>query len=219
MRLLLLEDDPELAPEIVMGLRERGFGVDHATTIAQADEAITVTNYDCLVLDRTVPDGDSLDLVAALRARGELVPVLLLTARALVSDRVAGFETGADDYLVKPFAFAELVARLRALSRRRDVVRPPVLAVGDLELDVPRHTVTRAGILLYLTAKEFSVLEVLMEHGGDVVSRSELIDRCWDDASDPSSNVVDVLIGQLRKRLGAPDPIETIRGVGYRMTR
>jgi DNA-binding response OmpR family regulator len=217
MKLLLLEDDPELGPEILLGLRERGFAVDHVTTIAEADLAVTVGTYDCLVFDRTVPEGDSLDLVRSFRSTGQFTPVIMLTARALISDRVAGFEQGADDYLVKPFAFAELVARVRALSRRRDGARAPVLASTNLELDVPRHTVTRAGVLLSLTAKEFAVLEALMQRGEDVITRSELIDRCWDEASDPASNVVDVLIGQLRKRLGAPDPIETVRGVGYRM--
>jgi two-component system copper resistance phosphate regulon response regulator CusR len=217
VKLLVLEDDVDLGPILAAGLREAGFVVDHVVTMADADLALSVHTYDCLVADRMVADGDSVDLVADLRARGLLLPVLLLTAMDAITDRVAGFEQGADDYLVKPFALAELVARVRALSRRGDLTRAPVLTHGGLSLDVPRHRVSRDGVLLTLTAKEFAVLEVLMHFGGDVVSRSELIDRCWDELRDPMSNVVDVLIGQLRRRLGAPNIITTVRGVGYRL--
>ncbi|WP_306216081.1 winged helix-turn-helix domain-containing protein, partial [Actinoplanes sp. RD1] len=131
--------------------------------------------------------------------------------------RVSGFEHGADDYLVKPFAMAELVARVRALCRRDQPPRLPELTVGDLTLDVPTHRVRRAGVLLTFTAKEFAVLEALMLRAGEAVTRSELIDRCWDEMSDPASNVVDVVIRQLRRKLGPPDPIESLRGVGYRI--
>ena len=217
VKVLLLEDDRELAPEVVAGLRHHGFVVDHVTTCADADLQVAISRYDCLVLDRTVPDGDAVQLVARLRAAGVQTAVLLLTARSLVSDRVEGFEQGADDYLVKPFAFAELVVRIRALARRVAVARPPVLRVGGLELDVPRHRVRLDGVLLTLSAKEFAVLEVLMGSAGDVVTRTELVDRCWDEQSEPSSNVVDVLIGQLRRRLGAAEAIEAVRGVGYRL--
>ncbi|KTR05296.1 winged helix-turn-helix domain-containing protein [Curtobacterium luteum] len=218
MKVLLLEDDVELGAAVVDGLRDEGFVVDHVATIRDADLQRSVTHYDCLVLDRTVPDGDAIGLVDALRRAGDTTPTLLLTARDRVSDRVAGFEHGADDYLVKPFAFAELTARIRALGRRASDPTPPVLRVGDLELDTARHEVRRSGVPVALTAKEFTVLEVLLTAAGRVVGRTELLERGWDEMSAPGSNVVDVLVGQLRRRLGSPDPIETVRGVGYRVT-
>lgn len=219
MRVLLLEDDDDLADELVEALRDFDFSVDRVGTLADADVAIAVTEFDCLVLDRTVPDGDAVDLLQGLRDDGNGVPVLLLTARDRISDRVAGFESGADDYLVKPFAFAELVMRIRALTRRRPHLRPTTLEAAGIRLDSATHRVWRDGVQLLPTSKEFAVLEMLMEHAGDAVSRSRLIEHCWDEASEPSSNVVDVLVGQLRRRLGAPDPITTIRGVGYRFER
>lgn len=217
MRVLVLEDDAELRDLIGSGIRRAGIAVDTAATLAEADVLLTVTRYDCLVADRGLPDGDGADLVTRLRADGALLPILLLTALGAVHERVDGFERGADDYLVKPFAMAELVARVRALTRRTSVSRAPVVRVGDLELDLPRRRVVRAGVLLSVTAKEFAVLDVLAENPGDVVTRSELIDRCWDEQTEPMSNVVDVLIGQLRKKLGPPDLIETVRGIGYRL--
>jgi DNA-binding response OmpR family regulator len=217
MRLLLLEDDDILRDETAGRLRRAGFAVDAVTTLADARFQGDVVSYDCLVLDRTVPDGDAVDLVAELRRAGSTVPVLFLTARDAVAERVAGFEHGGDDYLVKPFAFPELIARVRALTARRDRPITTELQVGDLRLDPLRHRVTRDGILLSMTPKEFAVLAVLMEEPGAVVSRSELIDRCWDEMHDPASNVVDVAVLQLRRTLGAPDPIETVRGVGYRI--
>ncbi|WP_328492038.1 response regulator transcription factor [Streptomyces sp. NBC_00414] len=217
MRVLVLEDDPDLGPVVAARLRGAGFAVDLARTLAEADLKLSVNSYDCVVADRSVPDGDSLTLLAEHRRTGSALPFLLLTALDTVSDRVAGFEHGADDYLVKPFAFAELVVRVRALCRREQPARLPVLRAGDLEVDLPRRRVSRAGVLLSLSAKEFSVLEVLMLRAGEVVTRTELIERCWDEAGEPMSNVVDVLIGQLRRRLGPPDPIGTVRGVGYRL--
>ncbi|MEU7138985.1 response regulator transcription factor [Nocardia sp. NPDC046473] len=217
MRLLVLEDDSELGPAIARGLREAGFAVDVAVDLADADFKLAVNTYDCLIADRMLPDGDVLTLLAAQRTAGSTLPVLLLTALDAVSDRVTGFEHGADDYLVKPFAFAELNARVRALCRRGQPVRPPQLWVGDLELDHPRRRVRRGGVLLALTAKEFAVLEVLMMRAGEVVTRSELIESCWDEQTEPLSNVVDVLIGQLRRQLGPPELIVTMRGVGYRI--
>jgi len=217
VKLLLLEDDAELAPALLAALRDQGFVVDHVTTIADADVLVATSHHDVLVLDRTVPDGDALDLVDRLRRDGVTTPVLLLTARGQVADRVAGFEHGADDYVVKPFALPELVARLRALARRPGAERARVLTSGRLTLDVVRHRLTLDGILLSPTPKEFAVLEVLLEHAGEVVTRAELVERCWDELTEPSSNVVDVLVGQLRRRLGDPDLIETVRGVGYRL--
>ncbi|MER7468927.1 response regulator transcription factor [Streptomyces sp. NPDC097981] len=217
MRVLVLEDDPDLGPVITTALREAGFAVDFAADLAGADFKLAVNTYDCLIADRILPDGDALTLLAAQRTRGSTVPVLLLTALDAVTDRVAGFEHGADDYLVKPFAFAELTARVRTLCRRAQPARLPQLRAGDLELDLPRRRVRRAGVLLTLTAKEFAVLEVLMLRAGEVVSRTDLIERCWDENAEPLSNVVDVLIGQLRRKLGPPEIISTVRGVGYRL--
>ncbi|MFF7636565.1 winged helix-turn-helix domain-containing protein [Kitasatospora sp. NPDC008050] len=217
MRVLVLEDDPRLGPEIADGLRRAGFAVDLAADLAEADLKLSLTDYHCLVADRALPDGDALGLVAERRAAGWLRPVLLLTAMDSVADRVAGFEHGADDYLVKPFAAAELAARVRNLCRRPEPARLPQLRLGDLELDLPRRRVSRAGVLLTLTAKEFSVLELLMLQAGTVVTRTRLIESCWDELNEPMSNVVDVLIRQLRRRLGPPDPIQTVRGVGYRL--
>ena len=217
VKVLLLEDDSELAPELVAGLHRHGFVVDLVGTCADADLQVAVSRYDCLVLDRRVPDGDGLALIERWRASGVTTPALVLTARAEVADRVDGFERGADDYLVKPFALAELVVRLRTLALRVPAARPRVLRAGDLELDVARHRVTLDGVLLTLSAKEFAVLEVLLEHAGDVVGRGELVARCWDEMSEPGSNVVDVLVGQLRRKLGSAHLVETVRGVGYRL--
>jgi len=216
MKVLLLEDDVRMADEVADGLRRHGMAVDVAGTLADADLHLAIGTYDCLVLDRMVPDGDALDLVARLRADDVRTPVLLLTARSDVADRVDGFEYGADDYVVKPFALAELLARVRALSRRQRDRQPDVLRAGHLLLDVRRHRVTDDGVLLTLTAKEFAVLEVLLESAGDVVSRTELIERCWDEAHDPMSNVVDVVVAQVRHKLSTPAVIEPVRGVGYR---
>ncbi|MCX4748736.1 response regulator transcription factor [Kitasatospora sp. NBC_01287] len=216
MRVLVLEDDPGLGPEIADTLRRAGFAVDLAVDLAEADLKLSITDYHCLVADRALPDGDAIGLLADRRRAGWLRPVLLLTAMDSVADRVTGIEAGADDYLVKPFAAAELVARVRNLCRRPEP-RSPELRLGDLELDLPRRRVTRGGVLLSLTAKEFAVLELLMLQARCVVTRSRLIESCWDERHEPMSNVVDVLIGQLRRRLGPPDPIETVRGAGYRL--
>lgn len=217
MRVLVIEDDVELRTRVVTGLGRSGTAVDAVGSIADADFTMSVNRYDCVVADRTLPDGDAVTFVASLRAAGDAVPVLLLTALGGLGDRVTGFEHGADDYLVKPFAMAELVMRVRALTRRSHPPRVPVVTVGDIELDLPRRRVSRAGILLTLTAKEFAVLEVLAEQPGAVVTRSELIERCWDESTEPMSNVVDVAVGQLRRRLGEPAVIETVRGAGYRL--
>jgi DNA-binding response OmpR family regulator len=217
MRVLVVEDDPELGPPIADGLRTAGFAVDLAEQLAEAHLKAAVNTYDCVVADRGLPDGDALDLLREWRRSGDTTPVLLLTSYGTVEDRVTGFEHGADDYLVKPFAMAELTARVRALCRRGQPMSPPVIAVGNLTMDLPRRRVRRSGVLLMLTAKEFAVLETLMVRPGQVVTRSELIESCWDEMSDPMSNVVDVVIAQLRRKLGAPDLIETVRGAGYRV--
>lgn len=217
MKLLLLEDDVALRREVGRVLRDAGWAVDAVESLADADLAASVGGYACFVFDRMVGDGDAVDLVSVLRRRGDSTPVLLVTARDTVDDRVGGFDHGADDYLVKPFARAELIARTRALGRRHGHQSAPVLRSGGLELDVQRHTVRRDGVLLALRAKEFSVLHELLRAAGTVLTRSDLIERCWDEMHDPASNVVDAVIAQLRRALDAPDPIETVRGVGYRL--
>ncbi|MEU2253949.1 response regulator transcription factor [Nocardia xishanensis] len=215
MRVLVIEDDEGLGNEVAGGLRAAGFAVDLAHRLADADLKISVNTYDCLVVDRGMPDGDGLQLVAAHRAGGERVPVLMLTARDGLADRIAGFEHGADDYLVKPFALSELAARVRALCRRREHPVSARIMLGDIDIDLPRRRVQRGGILRSLTPKEFAVLELLATRAGTVVSRSELIECCWDEMAEPASNVVDAVIAQLRRKLGGPPVIETVRGTGF----
>ncbi|MFD8497580.1 response regulator transcription factor [Amycolatopsis sp. NPDC059657] len=215
MRVLVVEDDRELGAEVAGGLRAVGYAVDLAETLADADLKLAVNGYDCLVLDRILPDGDGLQLLRAQREAGVRVPALMLTALDAVGDKVAGFAEGADDYLVKPFAFAELSARVGALCRRAEHPRQAVVRVGDLEVDTSRKRVRRGGILLSLGAKEFAVLELLVVRAGQVVSRTDLIEHCWDELTDPMSNVVDAVIAQLRRKLGPPIIIGTVRGAGY----
>lgn len=213
MRILVIEDDDNLRVAITASLRAAGFAVDAVADLPDADEALAVNAYDCTVFDRMLPSGDALHYV---RARTSAAPVLFLTARDAVADRVAGLEYG-DDYLVKPFAIDELVARVRSLCRRVATGRPPVLRCGDLEIDGGRHEVRRAGVLITLTAKEFNVLEQLVSRQGRPVTRAELIEDAWDRMVDPASNVLDVLITQLRRKLRQPPMIHTVRGVGYRI--
>lgn len=215
MKVLLVEDDDELCGAVERRLRSSGFAVDAVATLRDAEVAVAVGTYDCLVLDRSVPGGDTIDLVAGLRAGDVTVPALFLTARDGVADRVAGFEAGGDDYLVKPFAMEELVARVRRLCRRAMSAAPTVLKVADLEYHQGRAEVRRAGVLLPLTAKEQCVLGMLAAASGSVVSRSDLIEHCWDELTDPMSNTVDVHVASLRRKLGDPPLIRTVRGAGY----
>lgn len=219
MRVLVVEDDPEVRSAVVVALRTVGFAVDQAVDWSQADLNISVNDYDCLVLDRILPEGDSAGQLLRRRRAGMSVPALMLTALDDVTDRVAGFEAGADDYVVKPFVTAELVLRVRALCRRRGTTVPTVLRVGDVEVDTARREVRRDGILLTLTPKEFSVLEMLLVRQPAVISRTDLIEHCWDELADPASNVVDVVVAQLRRKLGDPPMITTVRGAGYRMSQ
>ncbi|MFJ6749469.1 response regulator transcription factor [Streptomyces sp. NPDC091266] len=215
--MLLVEDDDDLRFGVAAALRAAGLAVDEAKDLPQADEALFVTAYDCAVFDRMLPSGDAAGYVEQRRRSGLAVPVLFLTARDALADRVEGFASGGDDYLVKPFAVPELIARVRSLCRRASVIRPPVHRVADIEIDTARRHVHRAGVLLTLTRREFSVLEVLATHADQAVSRAELIERCWDEMAAPQSNVLEVLIAQLRRKLGDPPPIHTVRGVGYRL--
>jgi two-component system copper resistance phosphate regulon response regulator CusR len=211
----VVEDDHDLRTAVVSGLRSTGFAVDGAAGLHEAVAKVGVTHYDCVVLDRGLPDGDGLALVSGLRRAGDGLPILVLTARDAVADRVAGFDHGVDDYMIKPFAFAELAARVGALCRRSARPRPAVARVGDLELDRGTRRVSRDGVLLSLTHKEFAVLETLMARAGQVVTRGQLIECCWDEMAEPMSNVVDVVVSQLRRKLGAPPLVTTVRGVGF----
>ena len=215
MRVLVVEDEPDIRTSVEAGLRQAGFAVDAVESLDEADLNRAVNQYDCLVLDRMLPDGDSLDLVDAFRREGDATPVLFLTARDAVEDRVAGFEAGGDDYLVKPFALDELVVRVRALCRRSAATSSPRLELGDLVIDTARAEVRRGGVLLPLTTKERCILQQLAERAGTAVSRADLIEHCWDEAHDPMSNVVDVHVGSLRRKLGSPNPVVTVRGVGF----
>jgi two-component system copper resistance phosphate regulon response regulator CusR len=219
VRVLVLEDDRKLGDEVVAGLRAAGFAVDVSRDMADADLKLAINRYDCLVIDRGLPDGDGLDLVRQQRDSGQRVPVVVLTARDTLSDRLDGFDHGADDYVVKPLALDELAARVRALCRRQERPAATRTIVGDLVIDRPRRRVQRGGVLLTLTPKEFGVLELLAINAGSVVTRTELIEHCWDEMAEPSSNVVDVVIAQLRRKLGTPPLIETVRGVGFTIVK
>jgi two-component system OmpR family response regulator len=220
MRLLVVEDDDRLSDLLQRGLKAQGYAVDGAATAEDARWLATENDYDGLVLDVGLPDGDGYDLCADLRTAGRWVPILMLTARITVGDRVRGLDVGADDYLVKPFAFAELAARLRALVRRGGRPRPTLLRAGTLELDPARHQATVGGRSLDLSGREFAVLELFVRRLDDVLTRTEIIGHVWDWAYDGTSNIVDVYIRLLRQHLGE-DPgaprIETVRGVGYRL--
>jgi len=215
VRVLLLEDDHELRSSVATALRRQSYAVDEAKTIADADERLSINTYDVAVLDRSLPDGDAADLLRRVRKDGCSVPVLFLSARADIDDRVRGLDSGGDDYLVKPFAMEELLARLRSLSRRRPDTVEGVLTLGDIEIDPARVRATRAGRSILLTPKEFGLLAYLVRHAGRVVSRTELLEHCWDEFADPSSNVIDVRIRLLRGKLGDPPVIHTVRGAGF----
>jgi len=218
MRLLVVEDDRALAAALQDGLPGQGFAVDHARSAEEALDLVGLHPYDAAVLDLGLPGADGLSVVRTLRGRGDPLPILILTARGRVADRVAGLDAGADDYLPKPFAFPELVARLRALLRRGTPVAPAVLRVGDLEVDAGRFEVRRAGVPLVLTAKEFAILEYFSRHAGELVTRTMLLEHCWDRSYDGLSNLVDVHVGRLRRKLessGGPPLLHTLRGAGF----
>ena len=217
MRVLVIEDERTLADAIVRGLRREGLAVDVAYDGADGHEMATVTRYDVVVLDRDLPGVHGDQICADLVKSGALTRVLMLTASGSVADRVEGLHLGADDYLPKPFAFDELVARVRALGRRATPAAPPVLVLGDLLLDQAQRTVTRAGEPLDLTRKEFGVLEELLKAKGAVVSSEELLERVWDANTDPFTTTVRVTVMTLRKKLGDPPFIETVVGAGYRI--
>jgi DNA-binding response OmpR family regulator len=216
-RVLLVEDDADLASVVMRGLSDAGFAVDLAPDGAQALEKAAVTVYDVILLDRDLPVVHGDDVCRQLVRDGNTARILMLTAAGDVSDRVDGLTLGADDYLAKPFAMIEVVARTFALSRRAASAVPTVLRVGDLELDPARRSVHRAGTELSLTRKELSVLEVLMKANGAVVSSEELLERVWDENVDPFTNAVRITMVTLRRKLGQPSMIETVIGSGYRI--
>jgi two-component system OmpR family response regulator len=219
MRLLVVEDEVKMAGLLRRALEEEGYAVDVASNGADGVWLGTENDYDAVLLDVMLPDLDGFDVCRKLREAGRWSPVLMLTARDAVADRVAGLDAGADDYLTKPFSIAELLARLRALIRRGAVERPAILRVGDLTLDPTTRSVKRAGKEIELTAKEFALLEYLMRHRGEVLSRTRLIEHVWDFAYEGDSNVVDVYVRYLRNKIDRPfrrDSIETVRGAGYR---
>ena len=217
MRVLVVDDERALADLIVSGLTRQAMAVDVAYRGDEADEMLSVNDYDVVVLDRDLP-GLHGDVVARRVAeRGDGTRILMLTAAGDLTDRVAGLELGADDYLPKPFDYPELVARVRALARRAAPASPPVLRAGDIVLDMARHTATRAGHDLGLSTKELMVLEVLMAADGRIVSAEDLLEKVWDVNIDPFTNAVRVTVSKLRRKLGAPDPIVTVPGRGYRL--
>lgn len=217
MRILVVEDEEPLADAIARGLRREGMAVDIAFNGEDGHEKASITRYDVVLLDRDLPGMSGDELCREIVASGELTRVLMLTASGTVSDRVAGLSLGADDYLAKPFAFPELVARVRALGRRATPAAPPLLTAADVELDPARRTVRRAGLPVELTRKEFGVLEVLLSAKGAVVSSEELLERVWDENADPFTTTVRVTVMTLRKKLGEPGIIETVVGSGYRI--
>jgi two-component system, OmpR family, response regulator len=220
VRVLVVEDETKLGNLLSRGLREEGYSADLAERGEEALWMAKAVEYDAILLDVMLPGLDGFDVCRRLRADGVWSPVLMLTARDAVDDRVAGLDAGADDYLAKPFSFEELLARLRALTRRAPIERPAVLAAGDLRLDPAAHRAWRGDVELDLSAKEFALLELFMRRPGSVLSRGQLLEGAWDMAFESRSNVVDVYVRYLREKIDRPfgcESIETVRGVGYRL--
>jgi two-component system OmpR family response regulator len=220
MRVLVVEDEPKMASLLERGLAEEGYAIDAVANAVDALWAATENSYDAIILDVMLPDLDGFEVCRRLRSEGCWAPVLMLTARDSVPDRVGGLDAGADDYLTKPFAFSELFARLRALVRRGAGKRPAVVRAGDLALDPATRRVCRGDVPIELTTKEFALLEYLMRRPGEVLTRSRLIEHVWDFGYEGDSNVVDVYVRYLRQKIDRPfgrDSIETLRGTGYRL--
>jgi two-component system OmpR family response regulator len=222
MRVLVAEDDVRMAAALTRGLRGEGMAVDVAASGAEALDQVTTTEYDVVVLDVMLPDGDGFETCRQMRADGKWVPVIMLTARAAVEDRVRGLDSGADDYLTKPFSLAELLARIRALVRRGPVERPTELTVGTLRLDPASREVFRGDVRIDLSAREFALLETFMRRPGQVLSQSQLLEAAWDLGYEQKSNVVEVYVRYLREKVDRPfgvASLETVRGTGYRLRR
>jgi two-component system, OmpR family, response regulator len=217
MRVLVVEDEAKLAELLCHRLRREGMGADVASNGEEALVRATATEYDLILLDLMLPGIDGFGVCRSLRGHSIWAPTLMLTARDGIDDRVRGLDSGADDYLVKPFSFDELLARVRALLRRGAPPRPVTLATGDLRLDPASHRAFKRGEELSLTPREFALLEMFMRHPGELLTRFELLEHVWDQAYENRSNVIEVYVGYLRDKLGR-DAIETVRGAGYRLT-
>jgi DNA-binding response OmpR family regulator len=220
MRILLVEDDEKAARLLARGFREEGFVVDIVSSAEEGDEQAFVTDYELIILDWMLPGRDGLSLCRDLRQRGAQAPILMLTARDALADRVTGLNAGADDYLTKPFAFEELLARARALLRRSELTRPALLTIDDLTVDPLTHKVTRGTRSLELTRKEFSILELLMRRPGEVVSRTRLAEQVWQADVQSIDNLIDVHVSNLRRKIDAPGAtplLHTVRGRGFRI--
>lgn len=218
MRILVVEDEASLANSLGRGLRQAAHAVDLAPTLAAARARLALEAYDAMVLDVGLPDGSGLTLAREIRDAGNALPILMLTARDAIPDRVRGLDHGADDYLVKPFALEELLARLRALERRAPDVRPTELIVADLRIDPAARHAWRAGQEIPLTTTEYALLEFLARHAGEVVGRAQISAHVWDENYDPLSNVIDVYVARLRKKIDRPGLaplLHTVRGAGY----
>ena len=218
MRILVVEDEPRMANVIARGLREQSYAVDVAPDGIDGLYQASINDYDVSVLDVLLPHRDGYEVCRELRQRGNTTPVLMLTARATVDDRITGFDAGADDYLTKPFSFRELLARIRALLRRDSQLRPDVLEIADLVVDSASHRVARDNKEVQLTAKEYALLEYLARRRGQLVSRAEIAAHVWDDSFDPFSNTIEVYMNRLRKKIDgdhATKLLHTRRGEGY----
>lgn len=220
MRVLVVEDDPVLGEAVVEVLRDASYATDLAADGDTADELLSVNDYDLVLLDWNLPGTSGIDLLAEWRSQGKQQPILMLTGNIEVQHRIDGLDSGADDYLTKPFSFEELLARVRSLLRRRAVPLRAELQAADLAMDRASHRVTVAGEVVSLSPKEFALLEYLLVRKGDVVSRTEISEHVWDEHFDPMSNTIDVILHRLRKKLGpasSGERIETVKGVGYRL--
>jgi DNA-binding response OmpR family regulator len=218
MRVLLVEDDSRIAHFVAKGLREQSYAVDVAVTGEEALYQVAINTYDLVILDVMIPAPDGFAVCKELRRTGHRMPVLMLTARDAVEDRVEGLDRGADDYLTKPFEFRELLARLRALLRRPSAVQPATLSVADLVVDTAGQAVTRSGKFISLTAKEYALVEFLARNAGRVVGRAEIAEHVWDEEFDPFSNLIEVYVNRVRRKIdtkGAKPLLHTRRGAGY----
>src|SRR4029079_1561479 len=218
MRILVVEDDPRMSNVIAKGLREQSYAVDLATDGDAGVYQASINDYDLIILDVLLPRKDGYEVCRELRERGIATPILMLTARASIDDRLTGFDAGADDYLTKPFSYRELIARIRALLRRDSQLRPAIFEIEDLIVDSASHRVSRANRDLQLTAKEYALLEYLARRAGQLVSRAEIAAHVWDDSFDPFSNSIEVYMNRLRKKIDDEHPLKllhTRRGEGY----
>jgi two-component system, OmpR family, copper resistance phosphate regulon response regulator CusR len=218
MRLLLVEDDPRIARFVTRGLQEQSYSVDVVANGNDALYQVEINDYDLVILDVMLPGKDGFATCRGIRSLGKRMPILMLTARDAVDDRITGLDSGADDYLTKPFEFGELLARLRALFRRPNELRSPQIAVGDLTIDTASQTAKRGTRTISLTAKEYALLEFLARNAGRVVGRSEIAEHVWDETFDPFSNLIEVYVNRLRRKLGDDDKkplLQTRRGSGY----